>query len=313
VQIETVNFQLSEVLDAVRALIVESAHAKGLAITVDSDAVPAWLRGDPTRLRQALLNFAGNAVKFTEKGSITLGAKLMQDRSGELLVRFSVTDTGIGLAPTQITRLFQPFEQADASITRKFGGTGLGLVITKRLAELMQGECGVDSRKGVGSTFWFTAVLRRGHGVLPAAAMESPTTAEDLLRRHHRGARVLLAEDNDVNREVALALLEGVGLGVEVAGYGQEALAMAEAGHYDLVLMHMQMPLMGGIEATRAIRLLEGWQSRPILALTANAFDDDRMACRAAGMNDFISKPMNVDALYSTLLKWLDWAAARTA
>jgi PAS domain S-box-containing protein len=312
VQIETTNFHLSAVLDAVQSIIAESARAKGLAVTVDGNAVPLWLRGDPTRLRQALLNFAGNAVKFTEKGSISLNAKLIQDRGDDLQIRFSVTDTGIGLAPEQIPRLFQPFAQADMSTTRKYGGTGLGLAITSRLAELMQGECGVDSEKGVGSTFWFTAVLHRGHGALPAAATESPTTAEDLLRRHYRGARVLLVEDNEVNREVALAMLHGVGLAVEEATDGLEAVAMAGASSYDLVLMDMQMPRMGGLEATRAIRLLAGWESRPILALTANAFDDDRLACKAAGMNDFVTKPMDVNALYSALLKWLDLAAART-
>jgi PAS domain S-box-containing protein len=313
VRIETTNFHLSSVLEAAQSIVAESARAKGLAVTVDSDAVPLWLRGDPTRLRQALLNFAGNAVKFTEKGSIALNARLMQDRGDDLVVRFSVTDTGIGLTPEQIPRLFQSFEQADSSITRKFGGTGLGLAITKRLAELMQGECGVDSEEGVGSTFWFTAVLHRCHGTLPAAAIENPSTAGELLHRHHRGARILLAEDNEVNREVALALLEGVGLDVELVADGRDAVAMASAGHYDLVLMDMQMPRMGGLEATRAIRLLVGWESRPILALTANAFDDDRLACKAAGMDDFIAKPMDVHALYATLLKWLDWAAAQTS
>jgi signal transduction histidine kinase/ActR/RegA family two-component response regulator len=313
VQIETTNFHLSAVLDAVHSIIAESAHAKGLEVTVDGNAVPLWLRGDPTRLRQALLNFAGNAVKFTEKGSIALNAKLLQDRGDDLLVRFSVTDTGIGLAAEKLLRLFQPFEQADASITRKFGGTGLGLAITRRLAELLQGECGVDSEEGVGSTFWFTAVLHRGYGIVPAAAIESPATAEELLRRHHRGARILLVEDNEVNREVALAMLHGVGLAVEEATDGGGAVAMAGASSYDLVLMDMQMPRMGGLEATRAIRLLAGWESRPILALTANAFDEDRLACKAAGMDDFLTKPMNVELLYSALLKWLDRAAARSA
>jgi PAS domain S-box-containing protein len=311
VQLETTNFQLSAVLDAVKDIIEEPASAKGLAITVDSNAVPLWLRGDPTRLRQAFLNFASNAVKFTEKGSIALCATLVQDRGDDLLVRFSVTDTGIGLAAEQISRLFQPFEQADMSITRKFGGTGLGLSITKQLAELRHGECGVDSQEGVGSTFWFTAVLRRGQGTFPATAIESPTTAEELLLNRHRGARVLLAEDNKLNRELVIAMLDGLGLSVEEATNGQEAVAMASASRYDLVLMDMQMPRMGGLEATRAIRLLEGWHSLPIVALTGNAFDDDRMACEAAGMNDFMPKPLKPNVLYSTILKWLDWAAGK--
>jgi signal transduction histidine kinase/PAS domain-containing protein/ActR/RegA family two-component response regulator len=312
VQLETSNFHLSAVLDAVHSIIADSARAKGLEIESDGNAVPVWLRGDPTRLRQALLNFAGNAVKFTESGRIALRAKLMEEHGDELLVRFSVEDTGIGIAPEHLQRLFQSFEQADASITRKYGGTGLGLAITRRLAELMGGECGVESERGVGSTFWFTARLQRGHGVLPAAVPELPLTAEALLRQRHRGARVLLAEDNEVNQEVALAMLHGVGLHVDVAANGQEAVELASAGDYDIALMDMQMPVMGGLEATRAIRALPGWPSRPILALTANAFDDDRQACNAAGMDDFITKPMNVAALYESLLKWLDGSRAAT-
>jgi CheY-like chemotaxis protein len=313
VQIESTTFHLSAVLDAVQSMIADSARAKGLAVKVGGDAVPLWLRGDPTRLRQALLNFAGNAVKFTERGSVTLAATLLQDRGDELLVRFSVTDTGIGIAAENLPRLFQSFEQADASITRKFGGTGLGLAITRRLAELMHGECGVDSEAGLGSSFWFTALFQRGHSVSPVAAPESPTMLEEELRRNHRGARVLLAEDNEVNREIAVSMLDGVGLAVDVAVDGQQAVTMAGSRRYALVLMDMQMPRMGGLEATRVIRSLEGWESRPILALTASAFAEDRLACKAAGMNDLIAKPMDVKVLYSALLKWLDGPGARAA
>jgi CheY-like chemotaxis protein len=257
-------------------------------------------------LRQALLNYAGNAVKFTEAGSIALCAKLLENRDDELLVRFSVQDTGMGIEAKDIPRLFRAFEQADASITRKFGGTGLGLAITRRLTELMGGECGVESQPGVGSTFWFTARLQRGHGPLSAADFKSAATAEALLRQRHRGARILIAEDNAVNQEVLLAMLYGVGLDAEVAANGQEAVAMAKAGNYRMVLMDMQMPVMGGLEATRAIRVLPDWAERPILALTANAFDEDRQACKAAGMDDFIVKPVDVKALCATLLQWLD-------
>jgi len=310
VQLETSNFHLSAVLDAVGSIIAESARAKGLTVETDANAVPLWLRGDPTRLRQAVLNFAGNAVKFTQQGSIALRAKLLEDRGGELLVRFSVEDTGIGIAPEAMPRLFQAFEQADSSITRKFGGTGLGLAITKRLTALMGGECGVESQPGVGSTFWFTAHLQRGHGILPTADGKGVATAEALLRERHRGARVLVAEDNEVNQEVLLAMLYGVGFHVDVAANGQEAVALAQTGGYGLALMDMQMPVMGGLEATRAIRALPHWAGRPILALTANAFDEDRQACKASGMDDFIVKPVDVKVLYATMLHWLDSSGA---
>ncbi len=309
VQLEASNFHLSAVLDSVASIIAESSRAKGLTVETDANAVPSWLRGDPTRLRQALLNFAGNAVKFTERGTIALRAKLLESRGDELLVRFSVEDTGVGIAAESIPRLFRAFEQADASITRKFGGTGLGLAITKRLTVLMGGDCGVESEPGVGSTFWFTAHLQRGHGILPAAEIDRTSGAEELLRQRHRGARILVAEDNEVNQEVLLAMLHGVGLSADVAADGRQAVTMAMANDYRMILMDMQMPVMGGLDATRAIRALPQWQARPILALTANAFDENRLACKVAGMNDFIVKPIDVHSLYSTMLSWLDGAA----
>lgn len=313
VQLESTPFHLSAVLDGVRSIIAESAHDKGLQIDVDDDAVPHWLRGDPTRLRQALLNYASNAVKFTERGRISLCAKLLDDKDGELLVRFSVEDSGIGIAADQIPRLFQPFEQADASTTRRHGGTGLGLAITLRLARLMGGDAGVESTVGVGSTFWFTARLQRGVVMTAVAPRHPPAaSAEAALRRDHAGARILLAEDHEINSQVALALLGVAGLNVDLAVDGQQAVELARTRPYDLVLMDMQMPHMDGLDATREMRRLAGWADIPILALTANAFDADRRACQAAGMNDFIAKPMDASVLYQTLLKWLGRQTSRS-
>ena len=306
--LEQTDFSLPAILDSVASIIGQSARDKGLRVELDDDSVPNWLRGDPTRLRQALLNYAGNAVKFTEHGHIALRAKLLEESgsdANEVLVRFEVEDSGAGIPENELGRLFEDFEQADASTTRKHGGTGLGLAITKRLAQLMGGDAGAESVPGCGSTFWFTARLQRGHGLALNPAEATSVASETRLRRDHAGARLLLAEDHPVNREVILELLHAVGLIVETAEDGLQAVEKARTQSIDLILMDMQMPNMDGLEATRAIRQLPGWETKPIVAITANAFDEDRLACEEAGMNDFLTKPVKPEALYQTIQLWL--------
>ncbi|MBP7203269.1 MAG: DUF3365 domain-containing protein [Propionivibrio sp.] len=303
-QLEHSDFPLPDVLDHVRSILGEAARAKGLEIRIDTEGVPVWLRGDVMRLRQALLNYAGNALKFTQHGHITLAARLLEDCGDDLLIRFSVSDTGVGIDAARLPQLFEAFAQADVSTTREFGGTGLGLSITRRLAELMGGEAGAESTPGGGSTFWFTARVQRGRGILPPVAVP-PADAERQLRERPSPARLLLAEDNDINCEVALELLHSVGLTVDVAADGRVALELARRQRYDLVLMDVQMPHLNGMEATRAIRALPGWQDVPILAMTANAFDEDRQAAELAGMNDHVAKPVDPDQLFALLVKWL--------
>ncbi len=440
--VENIDFDLERVLENVSNLISEKASAKGLELIFDIDsAVPTQLKGDPLRLGQILINFCNNAVKFTESGEIVVQARIQEKDEEGQLIYFAVRDTGFGLTKEQMGRLFQAFEQADASTTRQHGGTGLGLAISKRLARLMGGDVGVESDEGKGSTFWFTARLGngaatrrqsvspdlRGRRVLiiddnPQAravlssmltsmtfeADEAPSGLEgiemvrhaaeinrpyeivfldwqmpgldgfetgkriralpDLSVRPHlvmvtaygreevlkqaeenafanilikpvtasmlfdsavqvlsadsskpyeaaaapavelgriRGARVLLVDDNELNREVALGLLEDAHLEIDTAENGQAALQMVSEHNYDLVLMDMQMPVMDGLTATRAIRTKPQFQALPIIAMTANVMESDREKCTEAGMNDHLAKPIDPEALFAALLRWI--------
>jgi two-component system sensor histidine kinase/response regulator len=228
-----------------------------------------------------------------------------------LLIRFEVEDTGIGISREVADRLFLAFEQADNSTTRKYGGTGLGLAITRKLAQLMGGDAGVISAPREGSTFWFSARLRKD-ATSPAVSLPAAgRSAESILQQDYAGRRILLVEDEPINREVTLFLLEGSNLIVDCAEDGAVAVGMVGLNAYSLILMDMQMPTMDGLEATERIRLLPHGAGVPIVAMTANAFVDDKQRCLAAGMNDFISKPVNPEILFSTLLKWLARYAPR--
>ncbi len=305
-ELEHVDFDCQNVLEKVLH-IVERLNVKGLNLSTECNLTCRKLVGDPTRLSQMLLNYLSNAIKFTEKGTVALRTRVIEESSHDLLVRVEVEDSGKGIAPEQQSRLFTAFEQADNSITRKHGGTGLGLAITKHLAELMGGEVGVESVPDKGSTFWFTARLGKVQ-VQPATSTSGSTetpSSEALLKRDHAGKRVLIADDNEINRDLVSEMLSETGLVLDFAEDGKVALNKAQANTYNLILMDMQMPEMSGVDAAKAIRQLPAYATTPIIAMTGNAFAEDRKACIEAGMNDHLAKPMKPEDLYQALLKWL--------
>jgi PAS domain S-box-containing protein len=317
--LESADFSVVDMMGRTCSMVAERARDKGLELILEPGPMPARVRGDSTRLSQVLVNLLGNAVKFTERGWVRVRSSVAHDDPSGLLLRFEVEDTGIGIAPEQIGKLFQDFEQADSSTTRRFGGTGLGLAIARRMAELMRGEVGVHSEPGKGSVFWFT--VRVGHAAAaaepgPRATMDEPTvdtaegpvpdSAESRLLQRFGGTRVLLAEDNPINQIVAVELLNAAGLEVDVADNGHDAVSRALEDRYDLVLMDIQMPGMDGMEATRTIRRHFDAARLPVIAMTANAFGEDRTACLAAGMNDHIGKPVDPNTLFEVVLRWLE-------
>ena len=316
-ELSRVCFMLDALMRNVEAQLGTAAAANGLGFDIEID--PVLMRplcGDSLRLEQVLLNFAGNAVKFSERGRITMRARLAHAFGPEVLVRFEVQDRGIGIEEKALPQLFTPFQQADQSATRRHGGTGLGLAISRQLAELMGGEVGVRSTPGVGSTFWFTARLAlddaaggRSGAVLGAGLGAAPAPASLRLD----GCAVLLVEDNPFNQQVARELLEQAGAMVAVANNGLEALAAMARQAFDCVLMDVQMPLMDGLEATRRIRLDPALKDTLVVAMTANAGVDDRARCLAAGMNEFLAKPVVPELLAATIARCLGRVTAPVA
>ncbi|MDP3540718.1 MAG: response regulator [Azonexus sp.] len=305
-ELEKSVFSLDQMIDKVESIAGVKARQKGLSLDflLDPD-IPRNLQGDSLRIGQILLNYVNNAIKFSSTGGITVHAQLLERADTECKLLFEVTDCGIGLTEEQISQLFRMFEQADASTTRQYGGTGLGLAISKQLAELMGGEVGVRSTPGVGSTFW--ASVRVALPSLAGDAAQLAVGVNELPNRQIRfdGARILLAEDNPLNQQIAKELLEETGATIVIANDGREALEQATAGIFDCILMDVRMPIMDGLQATQALRAIPATQGIPIIAMTANAMVEDREECLRVGMNDFISKPVNPEQLLLILERWI--------
>lgn len=301
--LENVVFRLSEELRSVETVVGVQAEDKGLLLRVDMDpALPDCFWGDPLRIRQVCINLCGNAIKFTHTGGIDIVVTLVERRLSDVLVRFTVKDSGIGLPPDQVARLFKRFSQAEVSTARRYGGTGLGLAISKELAELMGGRLEVRSEQGCGSEFSFTIPLR------PADPVDTPLGAPvSGPGVPHAGGNILVVEDNDINQEIAVELLTKKGYAVTVAVDGEAACRLCKERHFDLILMDILMPGMDGFEATRRIRAsgLPHNARAPIIAMTANALSQDREKSLAAGMNDHIAKPFEPERLYEAVARWL--------
>jgi signal transduction histidine kinase len=309
--LEQTAFTFGNITTVLDNLLCDRAEAKGLRWIREIDPRLARLAviGDPLRLQQVLLNLAGNALKFTAHGSVTLSVQIARETDQDLDIRCTVRDTGVGIGAEALRRIFDPFEQADGSTTRQFGGTGLGLTICNRLVRLMGGTLEVVSTPGTGSTFSFSLrfPMASRNGVPSERTVASASDAERRLQTAYRGTRLLLAEDDLMTQVMVQELLgETIGFSVDLARDGVQAVELARSNDYALVLMDIQMPAMDGIEATQRIRQIPDRARLPIIAMTANALAEERSRCLAAGMNDFISKPVDPELLFVTLLGWLD-------
>jgi signal transduction histidine kinase/ActR/RegA family two-component response regulator len=314
--LETLPFTPTVLVEEVVSIMAPAAHSKGLTVRTElSSSLPHSVAGDPLRLRQILLNFVGNAIKFTACGEVVIRAMRLKKGEGQSAwLRFEVQDTGVGIPPEKQAGIFDAFTQADSSVTRQYGGTGLGLAICKRLVELMGGQIGVYSQPGQGSCFWFEVPLPVIQENAPEETTAQPSGSA--LNSHELdGVRVLLVEDNPVNQKVAIRMLQKLGCVVELAENGQQALEKLERASYDIVLMDMQMPIMDGLTATRLLRQREQQTGhhQVVIALTANAMQTDRELCLEAGMDDYLSKPLTLDALQVMLLRWVAQHKQRAA
>jgi len=308
--LEILNFDLQEMLNDATRLLVYQAEDSGIVLSCTIEpAVPLLLKGDPGKIRQIVTNLVANALKFTRIGRIVINVSLVSDTADHVTIKFAVSDTGIGIPESRLTSIFAPYTQADTSTTRKYGGTGLGLTISRQLAELMGGEIGVFSEEGKGSTFWFTARLEKQTAIhmTPAADMLDSTTCSPF-KIDGQTWRILLAEDDVINQKVALHTLKLLGYTVDVVSDGRQAVEALSKSDYDLVLMDCMMPEMGGLEATAVIRDQNSEVRNhdvPIIAMTANAMKEDREMCLASGMDDYVSKPFKREELAAILEKWL--------
>lgn len=302
--LEIIDFSIREVFDQLREVFSSEAKTRNLALTFDVEAlVPHRLEGDPLRFSQIVTNLVSNALKFTEQGHIKVTARLLDIKDSLSTVEILCEDTGIGIPESKIKRLFSPFTQADSSTTRRYGGTGLGLSICQSLCRMMGGDISVRSRAGVGSTFAFSVCLNTLEGETATSLARVEIQEETL---DFSDKKVLLVEDNEINQELVVELLKDTGMTIDIANNGLEALEKVKLQAYDLVFMDIQMPFLDGFEVTRRIRKDIGKKELPIIAMTANASNEDRENCIQSGMDDFVSKPIAPASLFKVLSTWLN-------